>query len=251
MNKTLLLIILFVISKPLFSQVTVAEDWTKTDCSGADHTLFSELDEGKVVIMELVMLGGCAPCINAAHLMQPVVDFYNDNYANRVNWYSMGFDNSFGCPELIDWKTENDINNTASFVEGADQISYYGGMGMPTIIVVGRNSHQVYYNKFGFVASDTANFADAIEYALGIAEPLGIEQPTSQDLKIYPNPVSNILYLQNPPKADFTLSIFSITGSELLQTNTSQLNINSLAQGMYLARVICGDVTFVTQFIKK
>ena len=63
--STFLVVCLFVGNS--FGQVIPAEDWTQTDCNGVEHNLFSELDAGEVVLMEIVMLDGCVPCINAAH----------------------------------------------------------------------------------------------------------------------------------------------------------------------------------------
>ena len=62
------------------SQITIAEDWSQSDCEGTEHNLFATLDTGSVVVMEIVMLDGCMPCINTAHLIGPVIDSYNALY---------------------------------------------------------------------------------------------------------------------------------------------------------------------------
>ena len=67
MKKTLLLLsaIVFVIN---FSNAqTTAQDWTKTDCNGISHQLFTELDNGNCVILAFDMLPSCSLCINAAY----------------------------------------------------------------------------------------------------------------------------------------------------------------------------------------
>lgn len=87
MKHIFYILTLILITTVSYTQVTTAENWTKTDCEGTEHTLFTELDAGNVVIMELVMLDGCVPCINAAHLMQPIIDQYNTNFENRIKWY--------------------------------------------------------------------------------------------------------------------------------------------------------------------
>ena len=235
-----------------YSQVTVAEDWTKTDCEGTEHTLFTELDAGNVVIMELVMLDGCMPCINAAHLMQPVIDQYNANFENRVKWYTMGYNDTYACEALISWKSDNEVNCSAQFEVGADQIDYYGGMGMPTIVVVGRNTHKVYYNEFGFIPADTIPFADAIEYALGIAEPVIIVEQNINEVTTFPNPSHDFIQIGDLPDTPYTLSIINTNGATVLSRhdNNSNVDIRSLASGFYYVKVLSQDTVFIASFLK-
>jgi len=234
------------------AQVTVAQDWTKTDCAGIDHTLFSELDAGNVVIMELIMLDGCMPCINAANLMQPVIAQYNANYADRVKWYTMGYNDTYACEALISWKSDNEINCTAQFVEGADQVDYYGGIGMPNIIIVGRNTHTVYYNHFGFVPADTISFADAIEYALGIAEPVAVDEQQTRELNIIPNPSQDFIQISGLPATPFSLTIVNSSGAKVFYTlsNSTDIDIRSFASGLYYVKILSGDSVFAATFLK-
>ncbi|MBL7984152.1 MAG: hypothetical protein JNM91_04100, partial [Flavobacteriales bacterium] len=45
---------------------TTALDFTANDCDGMSHNLFTELEAGDVVIIELVMMG-CQPCVTSAN----------------------------------------------------------------------------------------------------------------------------------------------------------------------------------------
>lgn len=54
MKKSLLLCVSILFSVLLFSQTT-ATNFTVDDCNGVTHDLFTELDEGKVVIIAWVM----------------------------------------------------------------------------------------------------------------------------------------------------------------------------------------------------
>lgn len=246
--------ILFFIVTGLFSytQVTTAENWTKTDCEGTEHTLFTELDAGNVVIMELVMLDGCVPCINAAHLMQPVIDQYNANFENRVKWYTMGYNDTYSCDALIGWKADNEINCAAQFEEGADQIEYYGGMGMPTIVIVGRNTHTVYYNHFGFIPADTVAFADAIEYALGIADPVSIAGNLIPDLNIFPNPSGDFINISGMSEMYNSIEIYNIGGSIVYssQSENTDINIRDFAPGLYFVKISSPDALYTGTFLK-
>lgn len=231
-----------------FGQLIPAEDWTQTDCNGVEHNLFSELDAGEVVLMEIVMLDGCMPCINAAHYMAPVIEYYNANYDNRINYYTFGFDDSYSCSQLIDWKTENSIICNAQFVEGEAIAANYGGMGMPTIIVAGRSSHVVCYNKFGFGPLDTANLANAFEYALGLTETLAIDNP-EKSMQVYPNPVHDVLHFDMNGTAD--ISIKNLAGVTIMQqTGTNHIDVNSLPAGLYFYEINAATFSGSGNFIK-
>ncbi len=221
---------------------TVAEDWSQTDCDGVDHELYATLDTGTVVVMEIVMLDGCMPCINAAHWMEPVIDNYNALYPGRVQWYTFGYDDSYPCTELAAWKSENEIGCTAQFVAGADIAAYYGGMGMPTIVVAGRASHTVYFNQFGFVPADTVEFSDAIAYALGIAEPeVSIQEAQPDVLTMYPNPSTGNLIIDGDFSSDAQITVSGMNGQLFLDlpVNDKQIDVSPLPSGTYI--ITCAD----------
>lgn len=253
MKNLLLISVLISISLLSNTQVTDAADWTKTDCDGTEHDLFTELDAGNVVIMELVMLDGCMPCITAANLMQPIIDQYNANYENRVKWYTMGYNDTYACEALITWKSDNEINCAAQFEEGADQIDYYGGMGMPTIVVVGRNTHQVYFNKFGFIPADTIAFADAIEYALGIAEPVAIEDKEVDLPSLSPNPAIDNIQINGLRSENFTIHILNSSGAKVFTTTAPQtsIDVSYLPSGVYFVQILIQDAVYSTPFVRE
>src|SRR5205807_2657786 len=50
----------------------------------------------------------------------------------------------------------------------ASDVAFYGGMGMPTIVIAGPD-HKIYYKKQGFVQKDTVAMIAAIQKAFGAA----------------------------------------------------------------------------------
>lgn len=232
----------------------VAEDWTMEDCAGLEHNLYSTLDTGSAVVMEIVMLDGCMPCINAAHWMEPVIDAFNAAYDGRVQWYTFGYNNSYSCTELGDWKTANTIGCDAQFVHGAEVAAYYGGMGMPTIVVAGRTTHAVYFNQFGFVPADTVAFAQAIAYALGLEDPTTV-WPAAQILpfSVYPNPASDYIHLPIPEMSwpsDYTIS--DALGRRCLsgQLNDASLRVGALEPGVYTLMLHLQGSVYKATFIR-
>ena len=67
---------------------TTALDFTANDCAGTSHTLFSDLDAGYCVVIDLVMMG-CPSCIPATHA---IVDDVIPNTSNpaMVKFYTIG-----------------------------------------------------------------------------------------------------------------------------------------------------------------
>ncbi len=232
---------------------TIASAWTKTDCAGTEHILFDDLDAGKAVIMEIIMPVDCAPCITAANLMEPVVASYNALYDNRVVWYTFGFDDSYSCTEMDAWKTDNAIPCDAVFTEGADLISYYGGMGMPTIVIAGRDTHGVYFNKFGFVPADTVAFALALDYALGLAEPEPVNNYTPSPVKLLQNPVQDILTFELNSVAPVHAEIYNTEGERVMAATITgnTIDISAFPAGIYFLQLRSDNSVSAATFVKQ
>jgi len=68
----------------------------------------------------------------------------------------------------------------------------------------------------------------------GIKESYGTENP----VKLYPNPVSNILYIEtNNTNTVAEVKIYSTQGVLLIDTKGKQVDVSSLSSGIYIARI--------------
>lgn len=60
-------------------------------------------------------------------------------------------------------------------------------------------------------------------------------------MKVYPNPVSDVIYIQNAPETSYQLSIYRITGSLVLTNKMSSgdksIDVSFLQSGLYLLNV--------------
>jgi hypothetical protein len=236
------------------SAQTIAENWTQTDCDGIEHDLFTTLDTGSAVIMEFVMLESCMPCINAAHLMEPIIDRYDMLYDNRVQYYTFGYNDSYACADFDTWESTNAISNDAALLLGADIGSYYGGMGMPTIVVVGRNTHTVYFNQFGFVVGDTTAFSAALSYALGVTDPeTTIAEQTISSITISPMPVGETLHVVGNALLHGEAHIYDMQGKMVCVSNIDgqgNMSVNELTSGMYFIQIQTDTGISRASFIK-
>ncbi len=234
MKKTFTLVAALALATSIMAQTT-ALDFTANDCDGAPHNLFSELDAGNVVIVELVMMG-CQPCVNAGNSLKNLV-LPNVSDPARVQLYSIGFTNSISCAQMNSWKTTNGFTHTV-FAGMSAQTTHYGGMGMPTIAVVGGgSSHAVYYGQQGHNDSENPAILAAIETAL--AASVGIAEEThSKLLAIQPNPVTDGVRLNG---SWVTAKVLDMQG-RVVRSATVQgalwLDVGTLAAGTYTLQLL-------------
>ena len=68
-------------------------------------------------------------------------------------------------------------------------------------------------------------------------------------MKVYPNPVSDVVYIQNAPETDFTVSIYRMNGVLVLTTKlssgTKSIDVSYLSSGLYLLNVNSRTFKFV------
>lgn len=141
-----LVLFLLIMDKSNAQQIT-ALDWTKTDCIGKSHHLFDLLNKGYLVITEYVMLD-CQPCITAANSIEKMKISLDKLYRNKILYYTVGYNDKYSCTELLKWKSENNVSSTV-LTNGFNEVSYYGGMGMPTFVILKGKDHRVIYTKKG------------------------------------------------------------------------------------------------------
>ena len=220
---------------------TTAMDFTQTDCDGTDHQLYTELDAGNVIILEYMMLN-CAPCVTGTQAMESLIKPYDLSHSGRVHLYSIAFLNSYSCEQIVQWKRDFNFNHPA-FSQGETQVAYYGGMGMPTLVVVGTNEHKVFYKSIGYTPEMDAQIRDALDSAL-LYTPSGVaDNHPAGKFRIYPTVFTDRLYIETDKEyAGAELMVFDIFGRQALSTVVSETGRGSieaagLSKGIYIARL--------------
>jgi hypothetical protein len=100
-------------------------------------------------------------------------------------------------------------------------------------------------------ALSNVEITDMLKSALTFDRLVGVKNLQSETLRIYPNPVRDILHFEGMINA--TVSVFNNRGQLVLVEklkNSSQLNVNSLNEGMYIIKVITSEKSYVSKFIK-
>lgn len=211
---------------------TNALDFTADDCDGNSHNLFSELEAGNVVLLELVMMG-CQPCVTAGNSIKNNV-LPNVSDPARVKFYSIGFTNAITCAQMNNWKTTNGFTHTV-FAGMSAQTTHYNGMGMPTIAVVGGDDHIVYYSELGHNASDNPDILAAIEAAL--AASVGVREVAQEEVAVYPNPVTDLLRFDLGSWTNAV--VLDLQGREVMNVKlvAGRLDVTALLPGMYMLKL--------------
>jgi hypothetical protein len=84
-------------------------------------------------------------------------------------------------------------------------------------------------------------------------EELGVGQTNFKGFSYHPNPVTNILTLDNTTEIE-KVEVYNITGQLILQQNsntqTAEINMSSLAGGAYFVTVYSGNETKRLKIIK-
>jgi hypothetical protein len=229
------------------SAQTTALNFTADDCGGTAHDLFSELDAGNAVIIDLVMMG-CQPCVTASNSIIDNV-LPNTSDPSRVKFYSIGYTNSISCSQITSWQQNNGFEHPV-FAGMSAQTTYYGGMGMPTVVVLGGGSaHTVYYAEQGHDDAENPEIIAALNEAL--ANSIGIPERTATNVVLSPNPALDVVTITGGTWT--SARVLDLQGKELMNAPVlnSRLQVRDLHAGTYVMVLTAANGQQVTQRFEK
>lgn len=237
MKKLLLSVLLILGISNMKAQTAI--DFTANDCLGTSHTLFSECDAGKVVVLCWVM--PCGACVSGALTCNNVCASFSSN----VSFYLCDDLGNTNCTSLSSWATSNNITPTAKFSSASISMTDYGTTGMPKAVVIGGPNHTVFYNaNNSFNSTALQNAINQALTATGIKE----QSLNVNSMHIYPSPTNdNATVKFNLTKnSEVSIDLFNLEG-KLIQNvylgtsisgeNSVRLNFASYPAGMYLIKL--------------
>ena len=76
---------------------------------------------------------------------------------------------------------------------------------------------------------------------------------TDSEIKVYPNPAKNTLYIKGKSKTEVVISIFNLQGRQVLLdiVTTNSMDVSHLPKGIYTVQLIADGNSFVTKLIKE
>lgn len=236
-----------------FSQTT-AMNFTGQDCNGNNVDLFADLDAGKAVML-IFYMPNCSSCPPVASKMQTMANNINASHPGLVKAYAFPFQNSTTCAYSSGWVVNNNLPLFAPMDSGAVQVAYYGGFGMPTVVLLGGDNHDVLFVTQDFNTSDTTTMRDLILTNVTA----GLDQNYIQHVSAYPNPASDLLTVNFEvlQGAEMNMQITDLSGKAVLKFDTEKLNeglmqkqidVSKLPVGSYLLSIEM-DGTLTTEKI--
>ena len=225
---------------------TAAMGYDFIDCAGNSQSLFADLDAGKAVILEFFMTS-CSPCITAGQTLEVMKADLMAEFPGMIKAYAFGYTNSYTCSTINSWVTTNGITSIPAD-SGALQVAYYGGMGMPTIVILGGGTgHTVLGTPYlAYTTSDTTIMATDIRNFLNGT---GInENNIISKLNVFPNPCNEAVKISFELKeiSNVKIELFDISGrlvsniaekrnqvGEIVET----INTNLYSDGSYLIKI--------------
>ncbi len=226
---------------------TTAVNWTASDCNGINHTLFTELDAGKVIVFVWVM--PCGSCINPSKTAYNVVQTFASSYPGKVLYYLADDLGDASCSTLTGWVTTNSIGSTGNmtiFSNAGNVIneSDFGGSGMPHVIVMGGPGHQIYFNKKGTAADDNTGINNAIVSAIGATAISSM--PVNEELLVFPNPVMQTFTVTGD-KEIRKISVIGTNGKAIKSESypsgrkAPEVDLSACAAGLYFVEITATD----------
>ena len=155
-------IIVSIFTLTSYTAQTTAMNFSGIDCNGNNVDLFQDLDAGKSVVLFFYM-PSCGSCPPEALKIQTMANNINAVQPGKVKAYAFPFQNSTTCSYSSGWVTTNGLPLYIPMDSGAAQVAYYGGFGMPTVVLLGGGSnHSVQFVTQNFVTSDTTTMHNLI-----------------------------------------------------------------------------------------
>lgn len=217
------------------------------DCYGNPMDIFADLDAGKAVILHFFM-PSCGMCPPPAQTIQDMANNIMESYPGMIKGYAFPFQNSTYCDYTISWVEDNGLPFYAPVDSGATQVAYYGGFGMPTVVLLGGADHRIMFSTLSFSNSDTVEMTDSILALFGESTTLIQNYTPFNDLTISPNPANQFVELKFNSKieSDLRIEITDLSGNiivtldEHLQPSefSKKIATSYLPDGLYLMRVM-------------
>src|SRR5688500_514663 len=126
MKRTIFSFIGIVMAGLCMAQAT-ATNFNANDCNGTNHDLFTDLDNGKVVVLCWVM--PCVTCINPALTAQTEAKNAETANPGKVLYYVADDYANTTCATLVNWCNNNGINKATLFSNSTIKMTDYGTPG--------------------------------------------------------------------------------------------------------------------------
>lgn len=222
---------------------TNATNWTALDCNSTNHTLFTDLDNGKIVVMVWVM--PCGSCINGAKAAYNAAQSFAATNPGKVVYYLADDIGDATCTDLTTWINTNSIgslSNMTIFSNAGNVIKEtdFGGPGMPHVTVMGGTDHKIYYNKMNSATNDQPGITSAISTAITATNVNTVAR--NAVFTVLPNPASDKITINyNNPIREIEVTALNgtVVKKEVFEKGAMNptIKLNGLANGVFMVKI--------------
>ncbi len=156
------------------------------------------------------------------------------------------------APAAATTQTVPSTSTLADLSVGGQNLTWYSSSAMTTVLP----SNTVVSNGTTYYVTQTANGCQSTATAITITTNLSTSDlDLEKQIKIYPNPVSDILMIESKDKFR-TISIFDLSGKlieviNIGENQSAKINLNSYTKGKYILKIETKNGSQIFPFIKK
>ena len=246
--------VMLMLSANISKAQMTAMDFEGNDCKGNYHHIFADLDSGKAVLLHFYM-SGCGSCPPPAKKIQKMANNILAQYPGMITAYAFPFSNTTTCSYSSSWVSTNGLSLYAPMDSGANMVAYYGGFGMPTVVLLGGTDHRVMFSSQSFSTSDTTEMRDSILSLLNGANGIADLPNSVSVFNVFPNPATDVVSVNLKLKetSNVLIEVADMTGKQVIAIMnekknagvvSKQFNTAALPNGNYLVHLnVNGKIT--------
>ncbi|MBP6456458.1 MAG: T9SS type A sorting domain-containing protein [Chitinophagaceae bacterium] len=257
-----LIIILFSfnVSKAQLAIGSTAPDFTYTDINNVTQNLYTYLDSGYTVIMD-ISATWCGPCwsVHNSHVFEDLTNQYGSNGTidpKKIKIFFFEGDGSTTTADLNgtgsntqgDWVTGTNY----TIIDNAAIKNKYPIGGYPHFYVI-CSDKKVKYEIAGYMASmlSTPFWVNQLN---DCKIQVGFETIEKSKIDVYPNPASNTLFVKGI-NGQLQIDLIDVLGRTVQQNsfsnivNETSLDITNVTKGIYVLKISQGEKTITTQVV--
>lgn len=184
---------------------------------------------------------------------------------NQIVVTTFASNQSYDTYLWIDFNQDGDFDTDEAFVGNQSSNTFTFNVNIPFEAVNGltrlRIVHQRVFGGIQIVPCNSSSFfrrGEVEDYCVNIVEPVSVPSLEKTDITFYPNPVSDVLNIENSSNEMYHIRIINILGKEVLKralngNHTNAIDVSELKEGMYLLEYTSekGSVISTKKFIKQ
>lgn len=184
--------------------------------------------------------------------------------SNEITVTTLSGNNAYDVQLWIDFNHNGDFEDDEQFPPFQSGNTFTFNVNIPADALNGitrsRFVHQLVFGNIDVVACNSTSFfrrGEVEDYCMKIVEPLSTEEVEKTDISFYPNPVSDVLNINNTSNKTYHIRLVNILGqavadASVLGNSTQAIPVSQLPEGMYMIEYSDGgNRMFTKKFVKQ